>query len=173
MDKITLIEHSGEFDNSKIEELLIESKRILNKTKAEFIVKKRLFNILVESLDNIKKHSTHDEKDDGLDNYTSSFKLNIDDDYFYVESKNPILNFELPALELKIKEVNNLDLPGLKEKYEKILKQGKLSDRGGAGLGLVDMAIRTGGNKLNYKIEEINKDCSFFTLIVTIKKSLE
>ena len=41
---------------------------------------------------------------------------------------------------------------------------------GGAGLGIIDMAKRT-GNELLYNIEKINDDYSFFILTITISQS--
>ena len=44
-----------------------------------------------------------------------------------------------------------------------------MSKKGGGGLGLIDIARRS-GEKLQYKIREIDKDYSFFTLTVKISK---
>ena len=46
---------------------------------------------------------------------------------------------------------------------------GKLSEKGGGGLGLIDIAKKS-RNKLGYSFKEIDKDYSFFTLIVKILK---
>jgi len=44
-----------------------------------------------------------------------------------------------------------------------------MSKKGGGGLGLIDIARRS-GQKLQYKIREIDNDYSFFTLTVKISK---
>ena len=46
---------------------------------------------------------------------------------------------------------------------------GKLSKKGGGGLGLIDIAKKS-RNKLGYSFKEIDEDYSFFTLIVKILK---
>ena len=51
--------------------------------------------------------------------------------------------------------------------YKFILNHQKLSDKGGGGLGLVDIARKT-GNKLNYNFENFNNDFQFFVLEVII-----
>ena len=46
---------------------------------------------------------------------------------------------------------------------------GKLSEKGGGGLGLIDIAKKS-RNKLQYSFKEIDDDYSFFTLTVNILK---
>ena len=48
-----------------------------------------------------------------------------------------------------------------------ILNHQKLSAKGGGGLGLVDIARKT-GNKLEYNFESMTSDYYFFNLDVTI-----
>ena len=55
----------------------------------------------------------------------------------------------------------------LKAKYLEKLSRTKLSDKGGAGLGLMDIA-RKSGNKLQYDFENISSQISFFSLIVNV-----
>ena len=56
-----------------------------------------------------------------------------------------------------------------KELYKKALIENKLSDKGGAGLGFIDIVKRT-EKKLEYQINGINDTISFFVLIIRISK---
>jgi hypothetical protein len=51
--------------------------------------------------------------------------------------------------------------------------KGKFSEIGGAGIGLIDMA-RKSGNKLDYEFKPIDNRISFFSLVVriTIKETI-
>jgi hypothetical protein len=61
-------------------------------------------------------------------------------------------------------EINSLDKDGLKSLYKEIIKSSSgLTDKGGAGLGFVDMA-RKSGQKLVYKFQDIDDQTSFFSL---------
>ena len=51
-----------------------------------------------------------------------------------------------------------------------VLTNGIISNKGGAGLGFITMAMKS-KNKLNYKIEEINDRISCFTLEVKIDRN--
>jgi hypothetical protein len=55
----------------------------------------------------------------------------------------------------------------LKDMYKFILNHQRLSEKGGGGLGLVDIARKT-GNALDYKFHEYDKEYSFFNLDVYI-----
>ena len=49
------------------------------------------------------------------------------------------------------------------------MKMGKLSAKGGAGLGFIDIA-RKSGNKLEYFFKEINSYSSFFILTTKVSR---
>jgi hypothetical protein len=75
----------------------------------------------------------------------------------------------MQSLQDKLDKINELDKEGLKNLYKEIIKNNKLSDKGGAGLGFVDMA-RKSGRKLEYEFEPINDSSSFFSLKTTIER---
>ncbi len=50
-----------------------------------------------------------------------------------------------------MEQINNLDKDGLKDLYKEIIKNTTISEKGGAGLGFVDMA-RKSGQPLEYSI---------------------
>ena len=51
-----------------------------------------------------------------------------------------------------------------------MLSNGEMSEKGGGGLGFIDIAKKS-GEKLIYKIREIDSNYSFFTLTVKISKN--
>ena len=54
--------------------------------------------------------------------------------------------------------------------YKFILNHQKLSAKGGGGLGLVDIARKT-GNKLSYQFQNFNNAYYFFNLDITITET--
>jgi hypothetical protein len=69
-----------------------------------------------------------------------------------------------------LETVNNLEMPELKDYYNNIISNTEISERGGAGLGLVDMAIKS-GNKLRYNVYEYDNEKSLFTLNITLNET--
>ena len=80
---------------------------------------------------------------------------------------NFIRTVEVPALEEKLAKINAMDPEELREYYREKLGTTELSDRGGAGLGFIDMA-RKSGQKLEYNFQPVKDGIHFFTFSVAI-----
>jgi ribosomal protein L5 len=83
---------------------------------------------------------------------------------------NFILNHEALNHKERLETVNNLEMPELKDYYNNIISNTEISERGGAGLGLVDMAIKS-ENKLRYQVYEYDSEKSLFTLNITLNET--
>ena len=70
-------------------------------------------------------------------------------------------------LESALNTVNNASQEELKEMYKKQIKEGKISEKGGAGLGLIDIARKT-EEPLEYQFLQLDQDTFFFILKVEI-----
>jgi len=68
-----------------------------------------------------------------------------------------------------LENINQLDPVGLKQLYKQQMREGRLSDKGGAGLGFIDIARKT-GEKLIFSFLEIDDINSFFVLTSTISR---
>ena len=71
-------------------------------------------------------------------------------------------------LQAMIEKINDSSIAELKQMYMKQIKEGKLSDKGGAGLGLIDIARKT-GEKYQYQFLPIDEKYCFFILKVEVK----
>jgi hypothetical protein len=87
-------------------------------------------------------------------------------------SGNPVQKTNVPKLQKSLDHINGLDKDGLKELYKEIIKNTTISDKGGAGLGFVDMARKSGG-KLEFEFPEMNSDYCFFCLKVNVPRESE
>jgi len=136
-------------------------------------IQKRIYYIMVEGLQNISRHQ--DELSEGNDKYPGIFAIQKQKNRYYVTTGNLVLNARIPDLKQKINKINSLDKEELKKFHKDILKSGVISDKGGAGLGLIEMA-RKSGNKLVSSFELINEEYSYFylqTQVPTNKKEEE
>jgi hypothetical protein len=70
-------------------------------------------------------------------------------------------------LKEKIDKINSLSKDELKDFYKFVLNNQTFSEKGGGGLGLIDMARKT-GNKLEYQFSSFNPEFDFFNLNVLI-----
>jgi len=161
-----ILVYEGEFTQEVTKSILAMAERNMDSMGEESSIKRKVFNVMVESLQNIVKHS--DDFNPDLAKYSAAiFIIGKEDDKYIVTSGNPVDNKTAATLQSRIDEVNSLDKDGLKKMYKDIIKTNHLSDKGGAGLGFVDMA-RKSGQKLAYDFEDMGDDFKFFSLTTTI-----
>lgn len=127
-----------------------------------FTGRKRLFMYVLENLQNIVKHGEH--KKNG---HMSLITYSKTDDGYRIVTGNLIAANQVDALDQKLKKVTSLDAEGIKALYKQILRTSEFSEKGGAGLGLIEMAAKT-GNKLEYGFEPVDKDYSYFVIGKTV-----
>lgn len=167
-----LLVYEGEFNQEITKSVLAMAERNMDSFGEQRKVKTKVFNVMVESLQNIVKHSeSYQEEIYGKNN--AIFSLAKTDDYYFVLSGNPLYTSEVEKLRTRLDEINLMDADQLKEEYKRIIKSkppGKLSDKGGAGLGFIDMS-RKSGNKIRFDFEKINDELSFFSLRMTINRN--
>jgi hypothetical protein len=85
------------------------------------------------------------------------------DDTYKITTGNFISREKVDILRTKIDKINSMGRDELKDMYKFILNHQRLSEKGGGGLGLVDIARKT-GNKLEYTFEKYNDNYYFFNL---------
>jgi len=98
--------------------------------------------------------------------------ISKDDKQYSIMTGNPILLADVAQLTKNLEELNNLDKEGLKEMYKNIIKNTQISEKGGAGLGFVDMA-RKSGEKLDFQFPQMDSDYAFFCLKVNVSREKE
>ena len=132
-------------------------------------VQKKVFHVMVECLQNISKHADDFGSNDFMFSGRGIFLVAKGKDDYSVTTGNAVDNCKIPDLKNLLEQVNSLDKEELTELYKKQIKEGRLSDKGGAGLGFIDIKRKTGRN-LNYHFLPINEDTSFFLLTSTISR---
>ena len=71
----------------------------------------------------------------------------------------------------RIDEINQLPPEQLRELYTSTLKKGNLTN-GIRGLGFIDIARKTDGEKLRYKLQNVNDKVDYFTLQIKLPRDL-
>jgi len=161
--------YEGEFTQEITKSVLAMAERNMDSMGEESSVKRKVFNVMVECLQNIVKHS-EDPDSAKKETNTAIFLLGKQDDAYVVSSGNPINNETKKIVQERLDKINSLDKEGLKEMYKEIIKNGSgLTEKGGAGLGFVDIA-RKSGQKLEYSFEKLDDSSSFFCLRTVVPR---
>lgn len=155
----------GHLQPKQLSEILSELEKFLNDKVEKRLIRKKLFHILVEITQNLHNH--FDGKKD-LNGHNEAFIIIKELRKGYgIVTGNYLFSKDVPGIKTRIEMVNAMSDSELKDLYRGILNFGGVTEGGGAGLGFVDLA-RKSGEKLAYKFEEIGDKFSFFTLEVTV-----
>lgn len=170
--KLILV-YEGDFTQETTKSILSMAERNLDSSGEDSTTKRKVFNVMVEALQNIVKHSSEQGLQVGsLISKSAIFMISKDDSRYCVMTGNPIAKANVARLTANLNDLNSKDKDGLKEMYKEIIKNTRISDKGGAGLGFVDMA-RKSGEKLEFTFANLDADYDFFCLKVNISREKE
>jgi hypothetical protein len=163
--------YKGNVDSDVINHILdtVEEKMIAANEQSR--LRKKVYNVLVESLQNLYHHVDKvpsDFEDQSADRY-GMLAVNKAGSGYRIITGNFVHLDNAQKLEEKIKRINRSSHEEIKELYKFILNHQRISAKGGGGLGLVDIARKT-GNKLEYSFREYNDAYSFFYLDIFINE---
>lgn len=168
MSQKLILVYQGDFTQETTKSILAMAERNIDSSGEESNIKRKVFNVMVESLQNIVKHS--DELVDGqTKSHAAIFLIGREANRYTIMSGNPIRKANIPKLQKSLEHINGLDKDGLKDLYKEIIKNTTISEKGGAGLGFVDMARKSGG-KLEFEFPEMSPDYCFFCLKVNVPR---
>ncbi|MGB0368227.1 MAG: SiaB family protein kinase [Flavobacteriales bacterium] len=163
-DNELVLAYRDEIEEQTVQQLLSMTELKLVQSGEGKKLRKRVFNILVECLQNIVNHSdtTADKS-----SVASLLLIGRHEGDFFIITGNRILNDKIDALEAKIAEINSWDHANMRDIYSTKLGKSEYSSKGGAGLGLMDIYKRS-GRKLKYNIEPIDDEVSFLSFHITV-----
>ena len=133
-------------------------------------VKRKVFNVLVECLQNLYHHSDEDMellKSEAEDKPAVIVMVAKNAESYNILTGNMIPSENVSTLKNRLEEINDLSKEELKELYLATLTDGKRSRKGGGGLGFLEIA-RKSGRKLEFGMVPYDDQSSFFSLNVKI-----
>lgn len=167
-----ILYYKGNIDSEVINHVLdtVEDKLIQVNEQAK--LRKKVYNVLVESLQNLYHHVDKvpsDFEDQSAEKYGLLMIKKIENGYKIITG-NFIRKENIEKLEERIKRINRSSQEEIKELYKFILNHQRITNKGGGGLGLVDIARKT-GNKLGYQFKDYDNEHAFFYLDILVDNS--
>jgi len=167
--KDTIIYHRGELNYDVIADLISSLKGKMKGVNHQFRIYKKLLTLMIESLENIVRYNNYRSlTPELLTKYPSEFRICLDNDNYFVESLNVVRNEDTFVLKRKINSLINLEFDEIKELYKRKITDGKFSVRGGAGLGIIEMA-KIAEKRIEGTFQKIDQDYSLFHLTMNLK----
>ncbi len=164
-----ILSYKGSITSELINEVLETVEEKLVEIDEAGKTRKKVYNVLVESLQNLYHHieAKHEGVEEKLDPKFGVLVVVKEKDDYNVITGNFIKNNKIQFLKEKIDKINSMSKEELKDMYKFILNHQKISAKGGGGLGLVDIARKTGKNIL-YEFYPYNDMYSFFNLTIEV-----
>src|SRR5450759_2845331 len=165
--------YKGNVDSDIINHVLDTVEDKMMEVNEQSKLRKKVYNVLVESLQNLYHHvdRVHADFEDQTSEKFGLLVVKKVEGGYKIITGNFVHTENIEKLEEKIKRINRSSHEEIKELYKFILNHQRISAKGGGGLGLVDIARKT-GNKLEYTIKVYNKNYSFFYLDILVNEEM-
>jgi hypothetical protein len=158
-----IVHYSGDLNfgfasalTSRMEKLLDE--KVENKT-----ARKRFFTVFIEAIQNIRLHSEMDESEHVHTVVTVYQKENK----LCAQFSNIVDKRKVTDLKARFDSINEMDPVSLKEKYMEVMMNGARSSKGGAGLGIITMVMRS-KNSSPYHLSPLDEHYNIFSHTVCV-----
>jgi len=159
-----LVHISGEMSEDILNGTIQQTEVKLEDIEANFKKIRKVMNVLVETLQNLFLHTDAQVGgllENGEPVKQVTFLLSLKNEEYNILAANYIEKDKIEGLRTKLDKINGLDKDGLRSYYKEVLNNGQYSVHGGGGLGMIDIA-RKSGNKLGYEFSDATNDFGLF-----------
>jgi len=183
-EKQILLAYNGEVDGELVDLLVQLAEKALKKASAKVKVRKKIVNILIESLQN-SYHYTHTLPTDIIQNNTNAIKSpflilcketptlqttteeNLEEGIYWIITGNWIQETDADTLKARIQLFETMSEDALQEYYINSLNKDEVLTEGGAGLGLIDI-MRRSNRQATFEFKETEQPFSVFVLKIKV-----
>jgi len=146
-----IIVYEGEITHSVMKSFSSLAEEFMIREGEPENLQRKVYHVIVESLQNINHHAPRGEnkKDEAG---RGAFILCRDQFNYSIISCNLIPPANIAKLSGMMDSINKMGEEELFESYKKQLKDGHISEEGGAGVGFIDLRRKT-GQKIEYRFE--------------------
>jgi hypothetical protein len=158
--------YRGFLTNELIASILTLTESKLRDLPGPFKKKKSIINIIIEGLQNILYHGEAVEEN-GVLGHHCIFLMGQRTNEYFIQFGNFISNSHVSALSKKLSYFNSLKQDQVQKLYLDILEKGEITDKGGAGLGILRV-IRDSGRTMDFSFVPVDERQSFFCMEIKI-----
>ncbi|MBP8824637.1 MAG: SiaB family protein kinase [Flavobacteriales bacterium] len=164
-----MVAFKGEMSPDLIGALLDLVEQRLLASEPDLRVRKRVFNVVMECLQNLYHHNRSARVQDrpALEDQQGVVLIAHDSAGYSVLTGNAMAQDQVSALKKRLDQVNGYGPKELHDLYKDTLGNGSFTRTGGGGLGLIDIA-RKSGQKLEYGFVPMDEKNTFFSLNVNV-----
>lgn len=161
-----LLEFGGCTHNNLHIEIIESAERLLFEIGESTQIRKRVINAIIECLCNITFHA-HKPASDEIPFFNTAIAISRSGKMYRVETTNLILQQRVKQLKEKLDTISKLNSDELAGLYQKTLKTTPQTGSPGAGLGFIQMALRS-KQQIHYQFQKLDEGLQLFCFQVTI-----
>ena len=170
--EITLA-YEGEINHQIMKAFTSLAEESMTKNDEPQILQKKVYHVMVECLQNIAKHASKAESEDCPEyGYNRGiFLVSRNQKEYHITTGNFIQKPRIPSLTEHLNHINSLSKDELNKLYMDQLKNGHISEEGGAGLGFIDIRRKT-GSELTFQFLPVSESHEFFLFTSAISRNI-
>lgn len=163
-DSLSLF-YLGDVSDSITEKLIALNDKRLNDQLHYYKAGRKIAFLIAECFQNVIRHQDQPASLAGISGGSSMFMLRHQNHHFAVASVNLVCNERVGPLQARLSNLSRLSSADLRKMYLDILPGTDFSEKGGAGLGLIEMARRSGQQfQFDFEKQDTTNSLFFFQL---------
>jgi len=165
-----MLSFKGNLSPDLVTALLGLVERKMETIEVDARMRKRVFNVVLECLQNLYHHNTKAATKEGggaPDEAQGVIMIAHGEKGYSVLTGNFMASDEVHGLKKHLDRINDCEPDQLRDLYKETLNDGRYGKAGGGGLGIIDIA-RKSGRKLEYGFVPMDEASAFFSLNVNV-----
>jgi hypothetical protein len=173
-DQNIILMYKGELTFDLVTSVISTLEERLEELEPNRKVKKKFYNVATECIQNLYYHLDEVNADDiRISTYDANSALVLiaaRKRFYSIQTGNYIPTSKVKDVKRRLDEINSVAADELRTLYKRVLNEQEFSDKGTGGLGFIDIARKTGGQKLRYKFQEVSDEVSYFTFQIRLPR---
>ncbi len=173
-DQNIILMYKGELTFDLVTSMISTLEERLEELEHNRKVKKKFYNVATECIQNLYYHLDEVNADEiKISTYDANSALILiaaRKRFYSLQTGNYIPTDKVNDIQKRLDDINSVPAEELRALYKRVLNEQEFSDKGTGGLGFIDIARKTGGQKLRYKFQDVNDDVSYFTFQIRLPR---
>jgi hypothetical protein len=149
--------YRGKLNQNIIKSILAMTEKKMNSSEEDFLFKKKVFNVLVECLQNITNSDISIEGGDSL------LMIGKAENDYEIYSGSIILKSKKTELKKILNSITSFGKEELKRLYKLLMIKDELFSNNSIEVALIDIAKKS-GNKIEFEFKDLDEQTTFFSL---------
>lgn len=164
-----VLHYKGAVEYKTVNKLIRRLQDEFSKRNFPITLYKRLLVVMIELLENIYKYCDPQCLSNFSEDAYPEILIQKNKDHFIIRASNPLLQEHEKTLHERLDKINSLNRSALMEAYKHTITDGIFTEKGGAGLGLLEIA-RISALPIKYTFTAIDESHAIYMIEVAIDK---